>query len=124
MKRLLIVDDEVAIVEALQDVLSGEGYEVDMAFNGAEGLKRMREQRPDLVLLDMMMPVMDGRELLHLMREDPALRPIPVIVMSAGRISEEERRLSSRFLAKPFELDTLLSSIAEEIERSQPPSRP
>lgn len=122
MKRLLIVDDEVAIVEALQDVLLGEGYEVDTAFNGAEGLQRMHQQPPDLVLLDMMMPVMDGRELLHRMRQEPSLQAIPVIVMSAGRISEEERRLSSRFLAKPFELDVLLATIAEEIEKSSHPA--
>jgi CheY-like chemotaxis protein len=121
MRRLLIVDDEVAIVEALQDVLASEGYEVDTAFNGAEGLKRMGAQRPDLVLLDMMMPVMDGRELLHRMRQDGELKAIPVIVMSAGRISEEERRISSRFLAKPFELDVLLATIAEEIEKAAHP---
>jgi CheY-like chemotaxis protein len=118
MRRLLIVDDEVAIVEALQDVLVSEGYDVRTAYNGAEGLKRMTEVRPDLVLLDMMMPVMDGRELLHRMRQERALKRIPVIVMSAGRISEEERRISSRFLAKPFELDVLLATIAEEIEKA------
>jgi CheY-like chemotaxis protein len=125
MRRLLIVDDEVAIVEALLDVLVSEGYDVCTAYNGAEGLKRMTEVRPDLVLLDMMMPVMDGRELLHRMRQDGALKSIPVIVMSAGRISEEERRNSSRFLAKPFELDVLLATIAEEIEKAtHPPSTP
>jgi CheY-like chemotaxis protein len=118
MRKLLIVDDEVAIVEALQDVLVSEGYDVRTAYNGAEGLKRMTEVRPDLVLLDMMMPVMDGRELLHRMRQEKALKRIPVIVMSAGRISEEERRISSRFLAKPFELDVLLATIAEEIEKA------
>jgi CheY-like chemotaxis protein len=121
MKRLLIVDDEVAIVEALQDVLAGEGYEVDTAYNGAEGLKRMTAVRPDLVLLDMMMPVMDGRELLHRMRQEDGLKAVPVIVMSAGRVAEEERRMSSRFLAKPFELDVLLATIAEELERAAPP---
>jgi CheY-like chemotaxis protein len=61
MKRLLIVDDELAIVEALQDILSVEGYDVVTAFNGAEGLQRMTVAKPDLVLLDLMMPVMDGR---------------------------------------------------------------
>jgi CheY-like chemotaxis protein len=119
MRKLLIVDDEVAIVEALQDVLSGEGYEVRTAYNGAEGLKRLGEVRPDLMLLDMMMPVMDGRELLHRVRTDEHLKKLPVIVMSAGRISEEERRLSSRFLPKPFELDVLLAAIAEEIEKGK-----
>ncbi|MBU8896774.1 response regulator [Corallococcus sp. H22C18031201] len=112
MKRLLIVDDEVAIVEALQDILSVEGYDVATAFNGAEGLERLAQVKPDLVLLDLMMPVMDGREMLRRMREDATTRDLPVVVMSAGRISEEERKASARFLAKPFELDTLLDTIA------------
>jgi len=120
MKRLLIVDDELAIVEALQDILSVEGYDVATAFNGAEGLHRMAEAKPDLVLLDLMMPVMDGREMLRRMREDSGLRDIPVVVMSAGRISDEERRSSARFLAKPFELDVLLDTIAELLAPSQP----
>ncbi|WNZ61950.1 response regulator [Myxococcus sp. MxC21-1] len=120
MKRLLIVDDELAIVEALQDILSVEGYDVDTAFNGAEGLHRMADAKPDLVLLDLMMPVMDGREMLRRMREDDGLRGIPVVVMSAGRISEEERRSSARFLAKPFELDVLLDTIAELLVEPQP----
>jgi len=113
VKRLLIVDDELAIVEALQDILSVEGYGIITAFNGAEGLQRMQELRPDLVLLDLMMPVMDGREMLRRIRDDASLRAIPVVVMSAGRISEEERRSSARFLAKPFELDLLLDTISE-----------
>ncbi|MFP2927048.1 response regulator [Pyxidicoccus sp. 3LG] len=113
MKRLLIVDDELAIVEALQDILSVEGYDIVTAFNGAEGLQRMAASRPDLVLLDLMMPVMDGREMLRRMREDASLHDIPVVVMSAGRISDEERRSSARFLAKPFELDVLLDTISE-----------
>jgi CheY-like chemotaxis protein len=116
MKRLLIVDDELAIVEALQDILSVEGYDVVTAFNGAEGLQRMTVARPDLVLLDLMMPVMDGREMLRRMREDAALRDVPVVVMSAGRISDEERRSSARFLAKPFELDLLLDTISELLD--------
>ncbi|MFP2961691.1 response regulator [Myxococcus sp. 1LA] len=120
MKRLLIVDDELAIVEALQDILSVEGYDIVTAFNGAEGLHRMADARPDLVLLDLMMPVMDGREMLRRMREDPGLQGIPVVVMSAGRISDEERRSSARFLAKPFELDVLLDTIAELLVEPQP----
>lgn len=113
MKRLLIVDDELAIVEALQDILSVEGYDVVTAFNGVDGLRRLADSKPNLVLLDLMMPIMDGREMLRRMREDSSLRDIPVVVMSAGRISDEERRSSARFLAKPFELDTLLDTIAE-----------
>jgi CheY-like chemotaxis protein len=120
MKRLLIVDDEFAIIEALQDILSMEGYEVVTAYNGKEGLRLIEAAKPNLVLLDLMMPVMDGREMLQRMREDPKLRDIPVVVMSAGRISEEERRAASATLSKPFELDTMLEIVSRHLRNSDP----
>jgi CheY-like chemotaxis protein len=116
MSKLLIVDDEVAILEALTDILSVEGYEVATAANGAEGLKRAGEDRPDLILLDLMMPVMDGQEMLRRLKESPDLRAIPVVVMSAGRVSKSELQ-GSRFLAKPFELDDLLDTVSAELNR-------
>ncbi len=117
MSKLLIVDDEVAILEALTDILSVEGYEVATAANGAEGLKRAGEERPDLILLDLMMPVMDGQEMLRRLKEDSALRSIPVVVMSAGRVSKSELQ-GSHFLAKPFELDDLLDTVAAELNKA------
>jgi CheY-like chemotaxis protein len=120
MTRLLVVDDETAIVEALQDILAVEGYEVVVAFNGQEGLRCLSELRPDLVLLDLMMPVMDGREMLQRIRADPALKDLPVVVMSAGRIAEEERRAASATLGKPFELEALLETIARFTEPPGP----
>ncbi len=122
MTRLLVVDDELSILEALQDILSLEGYEVVTAYNGAEGLRRIEEQRPDLVLLDLMMPVMDGREMLRRVREDPALKDLPVVVMSAGRIAEAERRAASATLAKPFDLDHLLQTLARHLGPKRPGS--
>jgi DNA-binding response OmpR family regulator len=116
MSKLLIVDDEVAILEALTDILSVEGYEVATAANGAEGLKRAGEERPDLILLDLMMPVMDGQEMLRRLKESTDLRTIPVVVMSAGRVSKSELQ-GSRFLAKPFELDDLLDTVSAELNR-------
>jgi CheY-like chemotaxis protein len=119
MTRLLVVDDELAIVDALQDILSSvEGYEVMTAYNGQEGLRSMGETRPDLVLLDLMMPVMDGREMLQRMRADPKFSDIPVVVMSAGRISDEERRAASATLPKPFELDSLLEAVSRHAKAS------
>jgi CheY-like chemotaxis protein len=112
--KLLIVDDEVAILEALTDILSVEGYEVATAANGAEGLKRASVERPDLILLDLMMPVMDGQEMLRRLKEDPNLRAIPVVVMSAGRVTKAELQ-GSHFLAKPFELDDLLDTVNAEL---------
>lgn len=118
MSKLLVVDDEMAILEALTDILAVEGYEVATAANGAEGLERTVSERPDLILLDMMMPVMDGQEMLRRLKEDPELRKIPVVVMSAGRVTKAELQ-GSRFLAKPFELDDLLGTVSEELERAR-----
>jgi CheY-like chemotaxis protein len=120
MTRLLVVDDELSIVEALQDILSLEGYEVMTAYNGAEGLRRLEEQRPDLVLLDLMMPVMDGREMLRRVREDPRLKELPVVIMSAGSIPDTERRAASATLAKPFDLEHLLRTIAQHLGPKPP----
>jgi CheY-like chemotaxis protein len=120
VKRLLLVDDEAAIVEALQDILSDEGYAVEAAFNGEEALQRLRITRPDLMLMDLMMPVMDGRELLRRVRQDPALKDLPVVVMSAGRITDEERQAASATLAKPFELDLLLETLQKHLPETEP----
>lgn len=113
MSRLLVVDDEPSILEVLTDVLGAEGHEVVTAANGREGLQRLAELRPDLVLLDWMMPQVDGRQMLAAMRAHPELARIPVLVMSAGRLSLEERARIPHFLAKPFELDALLGLIAQ-----------
>ncbi|MGZ3461357.1 MAG: response regulator, partial [Archangium sp.] len=83
MKTLLVVDDESGILDALQEILSEEGFHVLTARNGKDGLKRITEQPPDLVLLDYMMPVMDGRELLKVLQAEAAYRHLPVVMMSA-----------------------------------------
>lgn len=99
-----------------------EGYEVDVAYNGHQGLRRIHEFTPDLVLLDLMMPVMDGRELLQRIRADPKLQRLPVVLMSAGHISEEERRAASATMAKPFELEALLEAVTRHAGPPTPSS--
>ena len=93
MRTILVVDDEPLIALALQAALEDAGHTVATAANGRQGLERLRQPpRPDLVLLDMMMPVMNGPAMLAAMVADPALRGIPVIVVSS--LDEEliERR--------------------------------
>ncbi len=81
-KKILIVEDEDIIVDLLQKKLSQEGYEISIARDGESGLKTMRQAKPDLVLLDIIMPRMGGFEVLEEMRKDEALKKIPVIVVS------------------------------------------
>jgi CheY-like chemotaxis protein len=112
VKTLLVVDDEVGITDALNDLLSEEGFAVLIARNGKDGLKRIVEKRPDLILLDYMMPVMDGRELLLTLQGDPAYRDIPVILMSAMPQSSIPTDCKpAAFLRKPFALDLLLAEV-------------
>jgi CheY-like chemotaxis protein len=112
VKTLLVVDDEVGITDALNELLSEEGFLVLVANNGKEALARIAEKRPDLVLLDYMMPVMDGRELLLTLQGDPAYRNIPVLMMSAmPRSSIPPDCKPTAFLRKPYSIDRLLAEV-------------
>jgi len=117
VKRVLIVDDEFDIVDVLGDLLTAEGYEIVTAANGREGLSRLRDAPIDLVLLDCMMPVVDGPEMLRLMREDERLLHVPVVMMSAAEMRHRIQALGcSAFLKKPFDLNTLLETVARLID--------
>lgn len=112
MKTLLVVDDEVGITEALNDLLSEEGFHVLVAATGKEALARLAEKRPDLILLDYMMPVMDGRDVLNALQCDAAHRHIPVLMMSAmPRSSLPLDCQPTAFLRKPFTIDRLLAEV-------------
>ncbi len=117
MKRILIVDDEFPIIEVLTMVLSSDGFSIESAANGLEGLRLMREQPFDLVLLDIMMPVMDGVEMLARLQADPELKKVPVILMSAAGSPEnfEIKQGYEAYLAKPFNLKELLTTIRKII---------
>jgi len=117
MKTLLIVEDEFSLSEALASVLSEEGYCVLLAGNGRQGLERAAERRPDLVLTDLMMPLMDGRAMIQALRADPALEKLPIILMSAvdGRLALRDLP-GIPFVRKPFDLDTLLALISAALQ--------
>jgi DNA-binding response OmpR family regulator len=115
--RVLVVDDESAILEALEDVLTSEGFEVATATNGLDGLERARACHPHLVLLDVMMPFLDGREMLRRLRADPTLVGTPVVLMSAGSVSAEDEQLAGGFLPKPFGLDELFLLVDQRLAR-------
>src|SRR5690606_12632788 len=82
--RILVVDDQAANLRVVGALLGRNGYEVVAAANGAEALAAVQAQAPDLVLLDMMMPGMDGFELLAALREQPALRGVPAVFLTAA----------------------------------------
>ena len=114
MITILVVDDEMAVADFLKVVLEDEGYRVVLAQNGREGLARLAEDRPALVLCDLMMPIMDGPALCRAMQKDPAYQGIPFVIMSARHYppsSSEGGCNYTAFLAKPFGLDNLLTLV-------------
>lgn len=111
-KTVLVVDDEFSIVETLSEILAWEGYRVRCASNGRQALEALRQEPPSVVLLDVMMPVMDGHQLLEALQLEPALKSIPVILMSAAPIRPGPRgRLWKAELRKPFDVHQLVSTL-------------
>ena len=114
MALILVVDDEYGIAEVLEAILADGGHEVVTAINGRQGLERLRDRRPDLVLLDFMMPVMDGSAMLKAMRGDPAHRDIPAVIISSlpeSVIAEAAEGTYTAFLRKPFKLRAIIEVV-------------
>ncbi len=113
-ESVLVVDDDLAIRRVLQEILSREGYDVRVAENGAQALDTMRADRPDVVVLDLMMPVLSGWEVLAITDEDETLRTIPILVASAmgAPVADPGRRGGVRMcLSKPLDIPALLEAL-------------
>lgn len=123
MARILIIDDEKLIVKATSLVIRLSGYEVLTAYNGEEGLKIVQEMKPDLILLDIMMPGMDGWQVLSRLQANEETRGIPVIVFTAKEyLKGKQKSLEAGavdYISKPFEADELMDAIARGINEGQ-----
>jgi CheY-like chemotaxis protein len=114
MATVLVIDDEFGISEVLTEILGDAGYQVLTAIHGRQALERIAETRPDVILLDFMMPVLNGAETLAALAADPAYRDIPVVLMSSlpeASIAEQASGYSA-FLRKPFRVAIVLEAIA------------
>jgi DNA-binding response OmpR family regulator len=122
--RILVVDDDPAVREVLRSTLARDGHEVLAAASGMEGLVRAQAESPDLVLLDVMMPGMDGWEVLKLLKLDAATREIPVVILSVRAEPRDRIRALQEgavdYVAKPFAVDELLASLAVALRRAEP----
>jgi CheY-like chemotaxis protein len=114
-RSILVVDDDRDIRESIGTILTEEGYEVRMAANGLEALRLMGDRAPDLLLLDLMMPIMDGWQVMRVLRADKALQRVPVVVLSAlsapGCVD---------YIQKPISLDKLIQLV--DAVRSKAPT--
>ena len=125
MGTVLVVDDEFGIAELIDAVLADEGHRVLTAANGRQGLEVLAKERPDLVFLDYMMPVMDGAGVLRGMAADPSLKGVPVVMMSSMPEATVAERCSgyATFLRKPFRIFDVVA-LAERLlgENAVPPA--
>ncbi len=119
MPTVLVVDDEFGIVDVLETVLTEEGYRVLTACNGKQGLARLAEEKPEVILLDFMMPILSGGDMLRAMASEPAYQRIPVIMMSSLGEEAIAKRCEgyAAFLHKPFRVSALLSTLARVLDR-------
>jgi len=116
---VLVVDDDPDILEAICDILAGEGYRVARARHGLEALGAIDLERPSLVLLDLMMPVMDGLAFSQALRQRERDRGVPIVVISADGNRQKAAAVGARgFLAKPFDIDALLAEVASLTARA------
>lgn len=120
MKKILIIDDEPDIVRVVKFRMIKNGYEVHVAVNGQEGLEMVSKLKPDLVLLDISMPLMKGDEVCKRIKSDPAVKDIPVIIMTAGTKGVQESFIkeigAADSVLKPFDPDDMMNKIKKLIE--------
>jgi len=120
--KIAVIDDEKDIADAISDFLEARNFEVSSAYNGRSGLEMIRTEMPDLIVLDIMMPEMDGRDVLIELKKDVYTRNIPVIILSAKDESFEEdlgMDLGAAYYeTKPFRMKDLVKSINHIINKT------
>jgi two-component system alkaline phosphatase synthesis response regulator PhoP len=125
--KVLVIDDEPNIVQTLQDRLEMNDYTVVTACNGKEGLDKAINEKPDIILLDVIMPIMDGHEMLEHLRKVDECRDIAVIMLTARSQSQDIARASAcgieDYIVKPFDLSELLEKIETILENRKVVSR-
>lgn len=119
MTKILVVDDEQGILDLLVDDLSDDGFDVISATNGASALVLIYRERPDLVLLDLMIPVVNGYEVLRELRRNPTTKKLPVILLTAVSPAEGKQAAvqlgANYYLTKPWKLDSILQVIRDAL---------
>jgi DNA-binding response OmpR family regulator len=114
-KKILVVDDEVDLVETIRFPLEAEGFNVLVAYNGEDALNQARTENPDLILLDIMLPKLDGYKVCRLLKFDERYRNIPIIMLTA-RVQEKDKIIgletgANEYITKPFDMDELLEKV-------------
>jgi CheY-like chemotaxis protein len=114
-RRILLADDEPSLVKMLSKHLELAGYEVLVAFDGQEALTKAKAERPDLIILDIMMPKLDGYNVCATLKQDPRYQQIPILILTAKTRKEDEAMAkkvgADEYIRKPFRSEALIESI-------------
>jgi two-component system cell cycle response regulator DivK len=121
-KRILVVEDQADNLQILRDLLTSEGYQIIEAQDGEEGIRAAAAERPDLILMDIQLPRLDGYEATRRIKADPALRAIPIIVVTSYSLSGDEAKARAAgcddFVPKPYSRRQLMAKIREYLPNS------
>ncbi len=120
-KKILLVEDEKVLIETVTLRLEAFGYEVISAYDGFEGLEKAKKEKPDLIILDLMLPKMDGYKVCGLLKADTRYNKIPIIMFTA-RAQESDKKMGQEvgadaYITKPFEPQVLLEKIRELLKK-------
>ena len=114
-KKILVVDDEVDLVETIRFSLEIEGFNVIVSNDGEDALNKARKENPDLILLDLMLPKLDGYKVCRLLKFDERYKHIPILMLTA-KIQEKDKLLgketgANEYITKPFDMDELMKKV-------------
>src|SRR4030043_342438 len=114
-KKILVVEDEVDLVETVRFPLEMEGYDVLVSYNGEDAVNQARKENPDLIILDLMVPKLDGYKVCRLLKFDERYKHIPILMLTA-KTQEKDKMLGAEtgadeYITKPFDMDSLLEKV-------------
>ena len=123
-KKILVVDDEIAMTKVVEIRLRAAGYDVVLAHDGQEGLEKAKAENPDLMILDLMLPKMDGFKVCGLLKSDARYKKIPIIIYTA-RVQDSDQQLGKEvgadaYITKPFDPQVLLGKVKELLAEQAP----
>lgn len=120
-KKILIVDDEVDLVETVRFPLEIEGYDTLVSYNGEDALNQARKEKPDLIILDLMLPKLDGYKVCRLLKFDDRYKHIPILMLTA-KTQEKDKIMgketgADEYITKPFEMEYLLEKVKAHLSK-------
>jgi len=120
LKKILVVDDEVDLVETVRFPLEMEGFDVLVSYNGEDALNQARKEKPDLIILDLMLPKLDGYKVCRLLKFDEKYKHIPILMLTA-KTQEKDKILgketgADEYITKPFEMDYLMGKVKKYLK--------